>query len=337
MNITICGGGSLGHVCAGVLSSREDVYVSILTTHPDRWAEELVVTDEDGRTYKGTPVCITDDPSVCIPSAEMVLFCLPGFAIREQIERIRPYLSLSTSLGSIVSSTGFFFFAHELLPANQALFGFQRTPFIARTAEYGHSARLLGYKKSVSVATENIPDVESFRQLIERLFLTPADLLSSFYEAALTNSNPILHTGRLYAMWNDWKGEATTECCRFYAEWDTPSAEMIIRMDEEFQHLLAVLPLDKSRIPTLLSYYEQPDAESLAAKLRSIPAFVPILAPMKQVPAGWIPDFGSRYFTEDFPFGLRFIHDLAHEHNISCPTIDIVYEWGLRMIENNVL
>ena len=56
-------------------------------------------------------------------------------------------------------------------------------------------------------------------------------------------------------------------------------------------------------------------------------------APMKQSPAGWVPDFGSRYFTEDFPFGLRFIRDLAHTHRVSTPTIDRVYEWGLSVAQ----
>ena len=47
---------------------------------------------------------------------------------------------------------------------------------------------------------------------------------------------------------------------------------------------------------------------------------------------GWIPDFNSRYFTEDFPFGLEYIRDLAREYGISTPTIDKVYELGMSMI-----
>ena len=54
---------------------------------------------------------------------------------------------------------------------------------------------------------------------------------------------------------------------------------------------------------------------------------------MKPADGGWIPDFTSRYFTEDFPFGLRFIHDLAHENNIPCPHIDAVYSWGMQQIQ----
>ncbi|MDE6513461.1 MAG: NAD/NADP octopine/nopaline dehydrogenase family protein [Muribaculaceae bacterium] len=41
-----------------------------------------------------------------------------------------------------------------------------------------------------------------------------------------------------------------------------------------------------------------------------------------------MPVFGSRYFTEDYPFGLIYIRELAHRHSVPCPTIDLVYAWG---------
>ena len=34
MKITICGGGNLGHVCAGFFAAQEDHIVSLLTTKP---------------------------------------------------------------------------------------------------------------------------------------------------------------------------------------------------------------------------------------------------------------------------------------------------------------
>jgi hypothetical protein len=49
---------------------------------------------------------------------------------------------------------------------------------------------------------------------------------------------------------------------------------------------------------------------------------------MKEVTGGFIPDFTSRYFTEDFPYGMRFIVETAHKRNVSIPTIDQVYQWG---------
>jgi hypothetical protein len=54
---------------------------------------------------------------------------------------------------------------------------------------------------------------------------------------------------------------------------------------------------------------------------------------MIQTPDGWVADFNSRYFTEDFPFGLRYIRDLAHEHGIEAPNIDMVYNWGISKIK----
>ena len=70
------------------------------------------------------------------------------------------------------------------------------------------------------------------------------------------------------------------------------------------------------------------EAASLAAKLRSIAAFKGIPSPMVKVGGGYVPDFKSRYFTEDFPYGLAVIRRLMKEHGVRSPLIDKVYEWG---------
>jgi hypothetical protein len=118
----------------------------------------------------------------------------------------------------------------------------------------------------------------------------------------------------------------------FYEEWTEEAAELYINMDRELQALLEQLPVSKGSIATVLAYYESTDAPSLARKLRSIEAFKGIASPMKQVEGGFVPDFHSRYFTEDFPYGLAFVHRLTHEKGIPSPTIDKIYEWGMKMI-----
>lgn len=328
IRICICGGGSLGHVCAGILSSQKDVSVNVYTQHPERWNQSILINDQEGKVYQGHLATVSNQPQETIAGCDIIFLCLPGFAIESTLTSIKAYIGKAV-VGSIVCSTGFFFFAHKILGEDAPLFGFQRTPFIARTAVYGSSANLLGYKKEVAIATENIEDRETFRQQVERLFLTPTKLLSSFYEVSLTNSNPILHTGRLYSMWSDWNGECFDHNILFYKEWTVEASRTIIAMDNEFMHLLHRLPVQKGSIPPLLEYYESHDAESLCQKISHIPAFQNITSPMKQVEGGWIPDFQSRYFTEDFPFGLAFIHNLAHEQGVECPTIDSVYEWGM--------
>ena len=134
---------------------------------------------------------------------------------------------------------------------------------------------------------------------------TPVHLLSNHYEASLSNSNPLLHPSRLYDLWHDWRvGVVYPRVPLFYEEWTENAARLYIDMDNELQALLARLPVRPGAIPAVLAYYQSTDAASLAAKLRSIEAFKGIASPMKAVDGGFIPDWESRYFTEDFPYGL---------------------------------
>lgn len=331
--VCICGGGSLAHVCAGILSSQPEVEVNIFTRKPELWSHQLEVTDSRGKVYNGNLHIISNSPEEALKDCDIVFLCLPGFAIEGTLNCIKPYIG-NAVVGSIVCSTGFFFAAHRILGKDARLFGFQRVPYIARTKEYGHTANLLGYKPQLAIAVENVEDNEAFRQLVETLWVTPVKLLGSHYEVSLTNSNPILHTGRLYSMWKDWDGEVYDHNILFYKEWTNEASQMLIDMDAEFMQLLDVLPVTKGAIPSLLEYYESQDAESLTRKITSIPAFQNITSPMKEVVGGWVPDFESRYFTEDFPYGLKYIWQLAHEKNIPCPNVDLVYEWGMSKISN---
>ncbi len=329
MIVTICGGGHLGHVCAGFLAVQNNVKVRVLTRRPQKWSNTIEVTDPGGKIFIGKLDCVTDNPADALTEADIVLFCLPGFSIAEELQNIRSYLSLTTAVGSVVSSTGFFFRAFEILPQTQPLFGFQRVPFISRIKEYGHSADLLGYKPSLAVAIEQCEDKEFLRAKLEELFKCSVNMLENHYEVSLTNSNPLLHTSRLYTMWKDYEeGMTYDKNPQFYCDWTDEASTLLLAMDNEFQELLKVLSLREGAIPTILDYYESYDALSLTHKLSSIRAFQGILSPMKEVNGRFIPDFESRYFTEDFPYSLKIIFDLAHIKGVECPMIEMVYKWG---------
>ena len=332
MKICICGGGSLGHVCAGVLSSTPDVQLNILSGHPDRWGKSLTVTDCEGKQYTARIHQVSSNPAEVAVEQDIILLCLPGYLLEKTLCTLAPYIG-SAAVGTIVSSTGFFYFAHDLLPEGTKLFGFQRVPYISRVAEYGHTARLLGYKTQLAVATEGIGEREAFREILETLFLTPVTLLQSIHEASLSNSNPILHTGRLYSMFHGKEHYLFDHNILFYKEWTDDASELLINMDAEFFKLLGVLGIKS--LQTLLEYYESTDAASLTRKIASILAFQTITSPMVQVDGGWKVDFTSRYFTEDFPFGLRWIKQLSEQHNINTPYIDKVYTWGMDGLKLN--
>lgn len=335
-NICICGGGSLGHVIAGWLSARNHAKVSILTGRPEKWNKEIFVNTPDGEILKGQIDKISSKPEDVIPEADVVLLCLPGFMIAKQLQAIKSDLQTTTFVGSVFSSTGFFFEALNILGEKQPLWGFQRVPFISRVNEYGKSAHLLGYKHSHNIAIENVGNHKKveFGIMLQDWFERPINILQNYYEASLTNSNPLLHTARLYTMFGGVnEGRVYDRMILFYEEWTEAAADLYIKMDDEFFRLLQVLPVSKGYLPPALEYYESHDAKSLAVKLGSIQGFKGITSPMKQVDDGWVPDFQSRYFTEDFPYGLKYIRQLAHENKIDCPTIDMVYEWGINKLK----
>jgi hypothetical protein len=329
MKLCICGGGNLGHVVAGFVAAQDRHEVCLLTRQPERWSNDITIEAPEDTIYHGRLSGIYSDAKEAVSDADMVLFCLPGYAIRDTLLQIRDWLRPDAAVGTVVSNTGFFFQAMELLPPTQPLFGFQRVPFISRVIAYGRRARLMGYKESLNLAIERLSDAEPLRRTLEEMLRTPIHLLGSFYEASLSNSNPLLHPARLYSLWKDWNESIVYDRVpMFYEEWTEEAAQYYIDMDNELQQLLRHLPVRPGSIPTVLDYYESTDAVSLARKLRSIEAFKGIASPMEKVEEGYRPDFHSRYFTEDFPYGLSFIHRLAHEKNVPSPTIDRILAWG---------
>lgn len=335
--ICICGGGSLGHTVAGYVGAKPDFEVSLLTRHPELWGSTIDVIDPSGKRFAGQLRHVTGDAAEVIPGSDIVLLCLPGFAIESTLRAISPYLKPTTMVGTVVSSTGFFFMAHDTLESSIPLFGFQRVPFIARTVEYGRKACLKGYKTGLNVAFEHAGEAQKrhCRTVLEKMLDLPVTMLGSHYEVSLTNSNPLLHTSRIYTLWRDWRPGITFDCCpEFYSDWTLEASQYYIAMDNEFQTLLKRLPVTPGAIPRVLDYYESTDAASLTRKLASIPAFKGIPAPMTRDAQGrYAPDLHSRYFTEDFPFGLHFIVKVARETNFPAPIMTQVYNWGMHLIQ----
>lgn len=323
----------MGHVVAGYLGAKENVKVNILTRRPESWQGRLEIFTPENETIFARLNCVSQDAAEVVADADVVILCLPGYAIKDELLKIKPYVKRGTFLGTVFSSTGFFFEALGIFDDSVALWGFQRVPFIARTQEYGRSANLLGYKAGHNIAVENCENREDFRLLIEKLFDCPTKLLNNHYEASFTNSNPILHPSRLYSLFNGWNRNVYYDHqFLFYEEWDDAASSNLIALDKELFEVLDKLPVSKGFLTPILEYYESSDAESLTKKINSISGFKGIMSPMIKCDKGWQPDLKSRYFQEDFMYGLRYIHNTAHKVGVNVPTIDKIYNWGMNLV-----
>jgi len=335
--VCICGGGALGHVISGILASQ-GIRVNVLTNNPEKWSKTIKVEDLYNKEYIGNLQKVSSLPEEVIPQADIVLLTLPGFLINKELLKIKKYLKDDTIIGSVVSSTGFFIMAARIFGEKYNLFGFQRTPYIARVKEYGSSAYLLGYKKLLKMAFSNKSDSTPYISFFQNGFNTEIILLNHILEATVTNSNPILHPSRLYSLFNNWDNSIVyPENILFYEDWNNFSSRILIECDKELQNIITQLPIDQREIVPLLEYYESVDESTLTNKIKSIEAFKGIKVPMKKVEKGFMPDFQDRYFVEDIPYGLLLLKNIAHIVNVSTPIIDMILEWGQKVIDKEFI
>ena len=335
-SICICGGGSLGHVIAAVLSNKGFV-VNLWTGHPGPWQPEITIDDYTGKTITGALHVVSDKPEDTVAISDMLLLCVPGFLVEQQLQRAKPYIRPETLVGSVVCSNGFFWIARHILGDASRLFGFQRVPYICRVAEYGKSAVIKGYKSKLKLSGSCNTDVDALADLFSQAFETPTHALEHYLEATLTNSNPLLHPARIYGMLSRETGDVFDKEFLFYEEWDDYSSEVLINCDNEFQRLLGYLPVNRKEVPGILDYYESADASSLTRKIRAINAFKGIKMSMFREEGKYVVDYSNRYFTEDIPFGLLIIKSIAEAMKQDTPYIDTVLLWMQHKMQKEYL
>lgn len=325
--ICICGGGSLGHALAVTIGSK-GCRVNMLSGKPEQWQKNMTAYDCNGHRIACTLNRVSGNAEEVIPEADVVLLCVPGYLIESTVRKIKPFLKVGQLVGSVVCSNGFFWIARSILGDQIPLFGFQRVPFICRVKEYGKSVDIKGYKSQLKIGgLTNSDELKELALFFTEVLDTRTTTLNHFLEATLTNSNPILHPARIYAMLSAEEKDCFEKEILFYEEWDNKSSEVLIACDQEFQAILSKLPVSRDEIPPLLAYYDSHDASSLTQKIHSIGAFKGIKMSMVKTEKGFQIDYSNRYFTEDIPYGLLIIKSFGILTNTPTPTIDDIILW----------
>ena len=114
----------------------------------------------------------------------------------------------------------------------------------------------------------------------------------------------------------------------FYEEWTDEASKILIECDEELQEMCnKITGLDLTTVKSLKKHYESETPKLMTEKISKINAFKGIKAPMRKTKNGYIPDFKSRYFLEDFPYGLCIIKGFCNVVKVNTPVIDKVLIW----------
>lgn len=194
---------------------------------------------------------------------------------------------------------------------------------------YGDSVFNLGRKDELFFGSIPARASQKVCCIFEKLLNVKCTPLPNYLSVTLVPSNQILHTSRLYSMFGNYQnGDYWNNEILFYKEWNDDSSKVLLACDEELQSMLPKFgEIDTSYVKSLKTHYSVSDYEGMTKKIASIPAFSSIKAPMKKGSKGFVPDFESRYFTEDFPFGLCVIRSFAEILHHPTPHIDVLLKW----------
>jgi len=350
MQITICGGGNAAHTLAGLLGSQSDVSLQVyapLGDEADRWQAGIrlnggiTVHTPQGMTL-GCPTLVSRDARAAISGSELVIFALPAFAHQAILEEIAPYLAEDVWVGALPARGGFDLGARAVLgdqAGRIALFGFQTLPWACRIQQYGREATILGAKQQVDIAAWPPAKAAAIAYQLGQLMGVSLEPVASFLSLTLADTGQIIHPGIMYGLFHDWDGTPYPAQKLFYQGVDDAIAGILQRMSDEVQTLRSTLEkkypaLDLSSVRPLddwlmRSYAETiADSSTLPSRFATNRSYAGLLAPMKSVERGFVPDFQARYLAEDVPFDLLVTRGIAELAGTATPMIDQVLSWA---------
>lgn len=331
-DIGVCGGGNLAHAIAAALACKGH-RVHVLTRSPDKWGQDLWVSF-CGAEYRRAPLAEVSRDAESLRACQYIFAALPRFAVPQVCCSIKSILSQDKTLLFAPGSPHLLRMQRDMTWQGIRFGAFHKVPYICRTDDYGHRVSILGGRPLNRIWFSDPSSATDLKEL-ETFFDTPLELLSSAWPFLLTNSNPLLHPSRMRVLFSDYqKGRIYDSIPMFYEEWTKESSELYLRADDELMRLCELCPemsVGRDIIP-VREYYESPDAEALTRKIRSIPAFRGIAAPMVRCGDGWLPDFHSRYFQEDIRWGTMPICAYARQLGVDTPVLDEFVQWTLQQL-----
>lgn len=327
-NICIIGGGNIGIACAIEISLNKNYTVTLLSSKADKMPNNFKMINTDNqKELISDSINVTNDSKTALKDADIVLVTLPSFLIENIVNIISSFSP--EIIFYIPGYGGKELFSKPLVEKNIIIAGLERVPYISRLRD--SSTVLVSKKSELSCATLRKCDTELACNYIEDFFNIPCKRVNNYLTISFTPSNPILHTARLYSMFKDFTLKTPiAEQIKFYAEWNNLSSEILIGMDKELEMVCnAFSDIDLSQFKTIRKHYESPDIQSMTNKISNIKAFKNIYSPLikdekKQI---YYIDSNSRYFQEDFPFGLYNLKGYAEIVNMNTPYMDKVLRW----------
>ena len=332
MRITILGGGNMGMLLATKFSQNNNVclYVNNPSYSPDLYQKDMVALCDNGKQLKGNIRFITNDLEVACDNAEWLFITFPAFMFEEISKRLIPLLKKGQHLVGIPGSGGFELFFQKAIDKGCTITGLQRVHSVARIIEKGKMVKESGVRKELKCATIPSSFAKEAATILSSLYQLPVIDIGNYLNITLVNSNPILHTSRLYSIFTNKKINSSKEPPLFYEEWDNKSSILLEHMDRELFEIIELLNKNRLKIDSIesiLKHYDSIDSIGMTNKIKTIESLKGLKTPFVVKDGEYFPDLNSRYFTADFPFGLDILLSFANILNTRHKKMEMVSNW----------
>lgn len=301
-----------------------------------------------GETWFGRPERVSDNPAEILPGAALIIMTLPIFAQEPTLKLMVPYIEEGTCLGAIPGGAAFDALIYETFGERKAktcdIFGTRTLPWACRITEYGKTVSILGTKENDQIVVNSNRSDLVINQ-IQRIVGQDLkyDRADNFLFLSFTMP---WHPCFMYGMFSDWDGITPfKEEPAFYTSVNPATANLISDASDEIIQLRNEIV---KRFPAInlsevthakdwmksayAAFIEETDLDDLHSMIAQNPAYHGLLFPMKTVPGGYVPDYTSRYLTEDIPCVFLVYKGLAEMIDFQIPITEMIIEWSQRVM-----
>ncbi|MGL4450561.1 MAG: NAD/NADP octopine/nopaline dehydrogenase family protein [Sarcina sp.] len=334
MNIGIIGAGNIGTYLAAYMSIDNKNKVWMHTSKVNAFKEEMTLVEtEKDLEHKVKLYKVTDNLSELVKSSDLILITHPSFMVEKTINEILKDVRPGTMVGTVPGFGGKEFYIDKLIEKGCIYFGTQRVPSITRLEKYGEIVHLRQRNKFMKIASVPSDKAHDICDVMTELIDIPCLPLKNYLAITLSPSNPTMHPSRLYELFKDYEeGVIYPEHSLFYEGWGNVASTTLLELDEELKAIVKSLnefsDFEQSDFEEIKVRYSIEKPEELSEKIQTAIGFLTIKTPMLAENDGFIPDLGSRYFTEDLEYGLCIIKAFAELCNVTTPVVDKVVYWA---------
>lgn len=331
MTVAVMGGGNASHAIAADLTLKG---LNVNLFEMPRFAEQVKQVLEkqeievEGVSGEGTASLglATTDVREAVSGAKIIFIPLPGFAVGPYAELLAPYLKAGQSVVIVPGTLGSLEFRWGIWQhgcrARVVVGEMGGMPFAARVVAPGR-VRIFHIRETLTLATIPGQDVPALHAKLESVY--PCEPCSTVLEPGFGHLTPLLHP--LGCLLNAGRIERSHGDFYMYEEGMTPSVVQVIEaLDRERLAIGQELGID---LPTGVQMMVESGYGPVGTLWETINGSASLTA--LKGPGS----LGSRYVTEDIPYGLVAWASVGNLVGVDTPIMDAAVEIGSAIMGKN--